>query len=298
MKTLLTITLFYSLSCLSAYSADNDKNNIHSNSIMNFSPSDLETDVEEVELKRSINNAIQYLENQFQNRDEVDFSDMYIYSYLHKKYDLKNLFPKEYIFQKIQKLKASNQTHKQALLLYRTVDKNFIISEDYLQLGFDGATDEILLKALYCNHFPPDDNFLETLKIYADKGGYDLTHSLLALQWLKENNCIQTYWEEMFEGKSQLITTEDYIIKQNLELIDAADNYNDLFIEAIAFVQYAGYHSLIKHEWVQNIIALQQMDGGWKRSSTHNESDIHASLLALWALLEWVDPGNSVLWIR
>ena len=73
--------------------------------------------------------------------------------------------------------------------------------------------------------------------------------------------------------------------------------FDDLSIEAVAILQYAGYHYLIREKWIMGIIGAQTNDGGWLWNSTHKETNTHTSVLALWALLEYTNPGRSLNWI-
>jgi len=279
MKKLFTIILLYSLPCIVVYG----QQNIHQNEFDAFAESVEYESLKTNELKQSINNTIQY----FENLENVEIATMFNYHYLQKRFNVKKVFPTELIDETLNKY--DNIYIYSNALYYRLVNKDFTISEEALKNGFNNLTNEITLKSLYCGDYPVEANFLEILRSEADKDGYNLTHSLLALQWLKENDCIDSEKNKK---------TEEYFIRKSIELINSAKEFDDLTIEAIAFVQYAGYHGLISEKWIQKIIALQQKDGGWKWSSKHGKTSEHTSVVALWVLLEWLYPGKTISWIE
>jgi len=146
------------------------------------------------------------------------------------------------------------------------------------------------LRSVYCDLYPIDKKkMIKDLYAEADKGDYALTHALLSLQWMKENNCFKP---------DEVVQLEEYIVGKQVELLNDHQEMNDLTIEAIAFLLYCNYHNLVKASWLDKIIMLQQEDGGWKWNSSELNTATHPSILALWALLEWREPGMNIPWIE
>ena len=176
------------------------------------------------------------------------------------------------------------------MLFYRLINEKFSIPDHILdrqsKLPIDGTT----LQALYCDRwssFNPG-SFLHRVDTDISLKGYYLTHALIALMFVKENNCL---------GCEGALLLEQKAVIGCLDLLFTATEFDDLTIEAVTILQYAGYHHLIKCEWIQEIISAQQDDGGWLWSKQHEVSHTHTSVLALWSLLEYTNPGRSLKWI-
>jgi len=278
MKISYSLFLVFSLSCFAV------KGQVRVEQNQDTSTNDFENGrVLSRDLEKSISNAVRY----FENLSDVDVSLMYNYHYLQKKFEIKKLYPSEKILDKLN-LYGDMLIYHNAFL-YRLVDKSFSVSKEQLKHEFYNIMSELMLKSAYCDLYPVDNNFLNILEGEAIKGKYNLTHALLSLQWLKENGCV---------NKEDVKNLEQSLIAKHIELIESADEFDDLTIEAVAFVQYCGYHHLVKEEWIQKIIAIQQKDGGWKWNSKNNNTDTHPSISALWSLLEWQYPEKTARWIN
>jgi hypothetical protein len=114
-------------------------------------------------------------------------------------------------------------------------------------------------------------------------GSYSLTHAVLAARWSVENDCL--------EEKDLSVFLQDVI--QRLEaLVEKPGIPADLRIESIAMLLYAGAQARIKNEWIQDIVATQQQDGGWLPASEWENPSQHTTFLALWVLLEALYPDS------
>jgi hypothetical protein len=111
-----------------------------------------------------------------------------------------------------------------------------------------------------------------------------LTHALLACIWIQENGCEVPLSDDLMEAL--------YIA--NAELINEDDVVIDLELEAAAFLYLAGQENLVKGTFIDEIISVQNSDGGWSRSSNRRAaSDWHTTSLALLVLLHVKYPSSS-----
>jgi hypothetical protein len=144
--------------------------------------------------------------------------------------------------------------------------------------------DYITVVALYCDRFGLPEDYPETLIEAVDNGEYMLTHVLLALIWIQNNDCEMPisngFIEEVYNDSAALI--DDDLVVTDLEL------------EAAAFLYLAGHGSLVDDAFIGRVIAVQNDDGGWKASSDEPvASDWHASILGLLILLHAKHPADS-----
>lgn len=231
-----------------------------------------------------IDNALKY----FNNNKDADLATMYNFNYLARKFDLPDLYPVPFIMNKLQKDKGLSVKNYE--LMARLIDKNYNISIDELKMGFDNSIGELMLQAVYCDIFPIDkQKIFDKLFIFSDSSGYQLTHALLVLQWLEENNCMND--EETIKLKQKTALNIFNMINHTNEL-------NDLTIEGIAFLLYSDFRNFVKQEWMDNLIELQQQDGGWTWDNNEEISNLHTSVLSLWAILEWYYPQQNEPFIK
>ena len=73
---------------------------------------------------------------------------------------------------------------------------------------------------------------------------------------------------------------------------------SDQWIEAISMLYYLGAGSRVRAEWIDDLLAGQRPDGGWPRHPRAALSDPHPTALALWVLLEQLQPDAAAIrWI-
>lgn len=148
-----------------------------------------------------------------------------------------------------------------------------------------GSISNVTVQAANCDHIPLPSNFDETLQQNAAKGTYYLTHTALSLKFMEENGC-------EISNKSQQL--KETVATDMVELINDPKTVADLRYEAIALLMYMGHRNLVKDVWIEQILTEQQNDGGWRQDLTvTSESNDHSSVLALWALLEFTQPGAT-----
>ena len=138
--------------------------------------------------------------------------------------------------------------------------------------------DQLTSRALNCQRYPLPVDFELTLRTAISNGGYALTHSALALQWIEENGCA-TAWSRRLHTLA---------IQQIAKIPDVDLRVTDLELEAATFLSYMASEQLIPPGFVESVLETQQQDGGWSADSAldPDSGHWHATSLALWMLLE------------
>jgi hypothetical protein len=144
--------------------------------------------------------------------------------------------------------------------------------------------DLITVPALYCDRLGLPDDYPAKLEKAVSRGGYMLTHVLLALIWIHENGCElqlpESFIEEVYHANAALINDDPVV--------------DDLELEAAAFLYLAGQGALVDNAFIERVIAVQNDDGGWRYSSdVPGESNWHPTILGLLLLLHVKFPSDS-----
>ncbi len=139
--------------------------------------------------------------------------------------------------------------------------------------------------ALYCDRLGLPIHYSEMLNKEASRGGYYLTHVLLALIWIQENGCELAlpdgFIDDVYNDNAAIIDKEPMMV-------------DDLKLEAAAFLYLAGQGALVDDAFVERVIASQNDDGGWGFSSDgQGDSDWHSTILGLLLLLHVEFPADS-----
>lgn len=154
--------------------------------------------------------------------------------------------------------------------------------------------DSIMLRALYADQLQLKLGVYRKLfKIrYKDKAPYSISHSLIALAWLKELNIYAKF-------------TNKKILKFSKKGIFYLNNnkcqYLDEFCELSAIMAYHKIGAENYINWKTTILSLQNEDGSWgndlKNKSFNND---HCSIMATWFLLEqnFMDENHELMWIK
>jgi hypothetical protein len=144
--------------------------------------------------------------------------------------------------------------------------------------------DLVTVPALYCDQVGLPNNYAAMLDQATRVGNYMLTHALLACIWIQENGCEIPLSNDFIEN----------VYRANAALINDDQVVDDLELEAAAFLYLAGQGALVNNAFVERVIAVQNYDGGWLRSSdTPGDSDWHTTALALLLLLHVEYPSDS-----
>ena len=145
-------------------------------------------------------------------------------------------------------------------------------------------TDLYTVPALYCDRTPLTWNYQSILYNAASQGHYMLTHVLLACIWIQENGCEVPLPE--YDINNVYIATARLIYNDSV--------VTDLELEAAAFLYLAGQGSLVSDTFIEQVIAVQNYDGGWLQSSDRPDTSYwHASILGLMLLLHVQNPADS-----
>lgn len=153
---------------------------------------------------------------------------------------------------------------------------NTIHAEDLKRVRF--ALDRITLPALYCDRLDLPSDYLMVLEEGVSRGGYQLTHVLLAWVWIQENG-VELELPDGF--------IEDLYLA-NAELINNDSIVTDLELEAAAFLCLAGQSELIDDSFLEQVIASQDIDGGWESSKRW-----HTTIVGLLYLLHVEFPSDA-----
>lgn len=165
------------------------------------------------------------------------------------------------------------------------VEKNIINNSFYDISGapkefFVDPTDDVVLKALYCDLSGYDDADFGTLKLLnRNDGSYLDTHFLLSLLFLKNNHC---YDEQKIDEQIQIA------VEKIVEAEKADVQFSDLYAERIVFLYWAGYGNLVEKEWVDKIKNSQRDNFSW-HDSNGMASDAHVTGLAILAMIYYAE---------
>ena len=171
----------------------------------------------------------------------------------------------------------------------RLSDPEKAISQEVIN-GINSGIDRLTLTALYCDKLGLKADFFVTLDKYIAIDGYTLTHSGIALGWANENGCLNSEQQKSYSEKT---------INRLREYINKADYFYDKVITATAILGYIGGNSEINKEWINEIVACQNDDGGWPRSCRIEQgSNDNATAFALWALSAYEQKDVPKRWLR
>ncbi len=152
-------------------------------------------------------------------------------------------------------------------------------------------TDQLVLRALYCDRVQLPSGYGALVGTFIARGGYDLTHASLALKLVHDNGCPLDPAEDRDVGER--------LRSRLLRLVDAAPvdpRYEELDVryEALAFLEdFMKERALVGERFVR-LVSEQQEDGGWK-PQPDRPSEPHPTVLAVWALLARAHPDAPEL---
>lgn len=233
----------------------------------------------------SIKKAIDRTVNFFKNKDKIDAQSYLLLDYLIRKYEIPFSIDKG----KVESAFTENELNSSFKLFYRIIAPPAITV--VVPDTFNNPMEQSLISALMCKEKSVDEKFLDFLEQQINNGGYPLTHAVIALIWLRENQCLIN--EKRMDG---MISKS---INSLLELAKKEKFNTDSGIEAMAVLCYSGNYKKIKPFMVSEVLKVQKANGSWAHSPETNVTDEHTTILALWFLLgiEYQNHNPSVKWI-
>jgi hypothetical protein len=180
--------------------------------------------------------------------------------------------------------------------IYRRIDDPSAQVDKAAIAALPTAIDRITASALHCDRIPLPADWVEILAKASRAGAYALTHAVLATEWTVENGC-RTRQDVTALHAEQLRLLEQ-LIEQRATLASQYESATDLWIEAMAMLDYSGAGDRIRAAWIDDLLAQQRADGGWPRHPRATRSDPHATALALWVVLaQRQPPAPPIVWI-
>ncbi|MCF8277266.1 MAG: hypothetical protein K9J17_11080 [Flavobacteriales bacterium] len=161
--------------------------------------------------------------------------------------------------------------------------------------GLVSQVDSTTLQALWSDRLKPQKKaYYDWLVKISKKGGYELTHALLACQWLEETGYVDGQTDEEFAKTKRYLASE-----VRAEILSKVSFWGDIEIESVALLLYVGEQSSVKQEWIKAILKAQRADGSWAIDSEQNSSVPHATALAIWALKQYsMSVESHISWIQ
>ena len=174
--------------------------------------------------------------------------------------------------------------------LNRVFDTTAHVPPDLLEPYQDDLINYFMFKSFNCDVFLPDTFLVQKLKEGLLIGGYDLTHALISMHWLKQFDCLE---ENAILEKEIKELQETFWNK--LPVMAKTEKNPDLRYESIAIALHTNKKINLSDE-VQSILREQEKGGSWYNQGLSDASREHTTILALWALLEWRYPEAIAKW--
>jgi hypothetical protein len=148
------------------------------------------------------------------------------------------------------------------------------------------SVDAVTMPALHCAHIPLPSSYANRLAEAHARGGYDTTHVLMALFWIRDLGCPSPIDDDFFQE----------IVAGTADLIDHDHTMTtDLEIEAAAFLAYLGERERIPDGFLEGVVRNQQPNGAWGGWMPDDAPNGHTSGLALLYLHELLFPGRDAM---
>lgn len=235
----------------------------------------------ESRFERAKERAVEFLSTRVR---EPDSSSWGLFAYLHRRFGL--VLPM-----------TSESRADGSFEIFRRVDDPRAMVESRQIAALTTERDRIAARALHCDRIPLPEDWITVLRNGSAAGGDALTHSVLATEWSVENGCVTRPAVQALQADqiAWLVTAA----QQRDQLGDPAGPTTETWIEAIAMLCYVGSPNLVRPEWLEEILRIQNDDGGWPSSPTDPRSNPRATALALWVLLEHLKPKTPPTpWIQ
>jgi hypothetical protein len=134
---------------------------------------------------------------------------------------------------------------------------------------------------VYCDRMPRPEVVSRTV-LSTTSAGYEATHQLLALEYMKQNGCLSPD-----EEKTLTLTARAIAAEQQQDSV-----FSDLWAERLAVLLYGDHRQLVETSWIETLIAEQEPSGAWSdprfpRQFYKTPENPHTTVLAIWALAEY-----------
>lgn len=180
--------------------------------------------------------------------------------------------------------------------IYRRIDDPDARVDKAAIAALPTAIDRITASALHCDRIPLPPDWVEILARASRAGAYALTHAVLATEWTVENGCRTR--QEVTALHAEQVRLLEQLVEARATLPARYAAATDLWIEAVAMLDYAGAGDRVRDAWIDDLLAQQRADGGWPRQPRAARSDPHATALALWVVLARRQPqALPIRWI-
>ena len=180
--------------------------------------------------------------------------------------------------------------------IYRRIDDPEAQVDKAAIAALPTAIDRITASALHCDRIPLPADWVEILAKASRAGAYALTHAVLATEWTVENGCRTR--QDVTALHAEQVRLLEQLIDQRATLASQYESATDLWIEAMAMLDYSGAGDRIRAAWIDDLLSQQRADGGWPRHPRATRSDPHATALALWVVLAQRQPhAPPIRWI-
>lgn len=162
-----------------------------------------------------------------------------------------------------------------AIAFRRILDSSQLFTAEQLEQIAPGVN-EVTVPAMFCDILPLAPEYATRLESDAALGGYELTHVVIALEWMHELGCTAPV-DAAFV---------DQVILDDFALIDTSDGLTDLELEAAIFGTMLAGPELLPPDLLDALLAGQLADGTWPHTPGLASGAWHATGLGLMLLLE------------
>jgi hypothetical protein len=215
-----------------------------------------------------------------------------LFGYMHRRFGLE---ARDADGVALQRAAAATQRPEIAAVYRRLADPAAGVDGATLA-GLDSAIDRMTGLALHCDRLGLPADWPEVLRRATAAGGYALTHAALAAEWTLENGCRP--FAEIAPVQHEQVDRLAALAADRASLETTFRAPTDLFLEALAMLYYLRAGSRVEPAWIDAVLDAQRPDGGWPLHPDAHESDPHATALALWVLLENLQPdAPPIRWI-
>lgn len=156
-----------------------------------------------------------------------------------------------------------------------------VVAERLPSLESVGAVVYFPLRTLHCDRWPLPPDFSRQLADWGERGGYVSTHVALAMLWAFELRCLDPTLH---------IGLEDSLGRKLSEIVDSEIFPGDLYAEALATLAYMKGGGSVPPSYFDRLLQVQNGDGGFRHAEGDSSSDVHTTVLAVWAFLERAHP--------